>query len=224
MNLRYKSPKALRDWVEELPSGPHWKSITMKTAVPTKSPIVIYYRNPVECLQSLLRNPLFKDHISFCPYCLYKSAAKTTRTYTEWLSGDAAWNMQVCQFLFAFHASAQSSTAGILQTALPRNGTLLGTIIASDKTTISAMTGNRAAHPLLISLANISMDFRNKASNEAFLLLGLIPIPKFIHKKRKICSVLEARLFHECLDHILRPLKSAATTGVLMADSLGQNH
>ena len=56
MNLRYKSPKALHDWVEELPSGPRWKSITMKTAVPTKSPIVIYYQNPVECLQSLLRN------------------------------------------------------------------------------------------------------------------------------------------------------------------------
>ena len=85
------------------------------------------------------------------------------------------------------------------------------------------MTGGRVAHPLLISLANISMDFRNKASNEAFLLVALIPIPKFLHPKTKIRSVLEARLFHECLDFILRPLKQAAQQGVLMADPFGQN-
>ncbi len=73
----------------------------MKTAVPTKNPVVLYYRDPLECLQSLMRNPLFKDHISFCPFRLYESAAKATRTYTEWLSGDAAWFMQVRHLVFS---------------------------------------------------------------------------------------------------------------------------
>ena len=83
------------------------------------------------------------------------------------------------------------------------------------------MTGNRIAHPLLISLANIAMDFRTKSSNDLFLLLALLPIPKFIHSDRKICGVLESRLFHFCLDIILEPLKKATQFGILMEDPLG---
>lgn len=83
------------------------------------------------------------------------------------------------------------------------------------------MTGGRTAHPLLISLANISMEFRNKASNHAFLLLALLPIPKYIHTKRKIRGMLESRLYHQCLDIVLAPLKAAAQFGVMLSDPLG---
>lgn len=83
------------------------------------------------------------------------------------------------------------------------------------------MTGNRVAHPLLISLANLNMDFRNKVSNNAFLLLALLPIPKFNHHIKRIRTLLADRLFHECLDFILRPLKKAAEIGVMMSDPLG---
>jgi hypothetical protein len=83
------------------------------------------------------------------------------------------------------------------------------------------MTGGRVAHPLLISLANLFMDFRNKATNHAFYLLALLPVPKFIHKNRRICGILESRLVHECLDFILRPLKKAAEIGIMMSDPLG---
>ena len=65
------------------------------------------------------------------------------------------------------------------------------------------------------------MEFRNKASNHAFLLLALLPIPSFLHPSKKIRGVLEARLFHECQDLILKPLKVAAQYGVFMADPLG---
>ena len=83
------------------------------------------------------------------------------------------------------------------------------------------MTGGRQAHPLLISLANILMDFRMKATNHAFLLLALLPISKFIHKDRKTCGVLENRMIHECLDFILKPLKKAAEVGIMMSDPVG---
>ena len=108
-----------------------------------------------------------------------------------------------------------------MQEKLPPGATLLGAILSSDKTNISAMTGNRVAHPLLISLANIAMDCRTKSSNDLFLLLALLPIPKFIHENRKIQSMLERRLVHECLDTILLPLKKAAQFGVMMEDPLG---
>ena len=48
------------------------------------------------------------------------------------------------------------------------------------------MTGNRVAHPVLISLANLLMDFKSKATNCAFMLLALLPVPKFIEKSREI--------------------------------------
>jgi len=74
------------------------------TAVHTKNDVVLYYRDPLECLQGLMRSPLLKDHIALSPFHLYESAAKVMRIYTEWLSGDAAWHMQVCYFiLFVIH-------------------------------------------------------------------------------------------------------------------------
>lgn len=84
------------------------------------------------------------------------------------------------------------------------------------------MTGGRMAHPLLLSLANLDMDFRMKASNHGFLLLALLPVPKFIYKGRKMRGVLENRLIHECLDFILQPVKTAAQIGTMMSDPLGQ--
>ena len=72
------------------------------------------------------------------------------------------------------------------------------------------MTRNHIAHPLLISLANIAMYFRTKSSNDLFLLLVLLLIPRFIHPDRKIRGVLESRLFHFCLDIILALMNRGA--------------
>lgn len=83
------------------------------------------------------------------------------------------------------------------------------------------MTGNREAHPLLISLANLDMEFRMKASNNAFLLLALLPIPKFIHTKKRLRGVLSDRVYHECMDFVTKRLKVAAQIGIMMSDPLG---
>ncbi|KAG2047312.1 hypothetical protein BDR06DRAFT_864908, partial [Suillus hirtellus] len=62
---------------------------------------------------------------------------------------------------------------------LPRGAILIGTILSSDKTNISMMTGGRVTHPLLLSLANIHMSTQLKSSSNAFFLTALLPIPKF---------------------------------------------
>ena len=100
---------------------------------------------------------------------------------------------------------------------------LLGTLISLDKTNISAMTSNRVAYPLLISLADIAMDFQIKLSNCTFMLLVLLPVPKFIHKNKVICGVLVNQLVHECIDDVIKPLKKAAKIGIMMLDPLGWN-
>ena len=113
------------------------------------------------------------------------------------------------------------SDIDVNQNQLPDGATILGVILSSDKTNLTNMTGGRVAHPLLISLANLVMDFHAKATNHAFQLLALLPVPKFIHNDRKTRGVLEYRLIHECLDFILKPLKKAAEIGVMLSDPLG---
>jgi hypothetical protein len=83
-----------------LPKGPEWRCKPWETAYPTKKPLHLYYRDPLECIQSILYHPLVKDYINLSPFRLYESAAKTMRFYTEWLSGDVAWSMQVGFFFF----------------------------------------------------------------------------------------------------------------------------
>jgi hypothetical protein len=83
------------------------------------------------------------------------------------------------------------------------------------------MTGDCGAHPLLISLANIHMEYCQKGSHHAFLLLSLLPVPNFTEKDKKIRGVLENRLIHECLDFVLAPLKSAAKLGIMLTDPHG---
>ena len=104
---------------------------------------------------------------------------------------------------------------------LPDGATLLGVILSSDKTNISVMTGDRTAHPVLLSLANIHAYVRMKSSNPAFLLVALLPCPKFIMKDRAIRSVLENRVIHLCLDITTHPLKLAARAGRMMSDPCG---
>ena len=67
------------------------------TAVPTKNKLHLFFHDPIQCLESLMCNPLLEGSIKFGPFQLFESAVKPMRVYTEWLSnGDAAWSMQVC--------------------------------------------------------------------------------------------------------------------------------
>lgn len=85
------------------------------------------------------------------------------------------------------------------------------------------MTGGRSAYPLLISIANLDMDVRAKSSSHAFLLLALLPIPKFINGTQRHQGLFFDRLVHACLDFILEPLKKAAMLGIMLNDPLGQS-
>lgn len=100
MRLSFRTAKKLRALAEMLPKGPEWRCKPWATACPTKRPLYLFYRDPLECIQSILFNPLVKDFIEFTPFRLFKSARKAMRLYTEWLSGDVAWSMQVAFSFF----------------------------------------------------------------------------------------------------------------------------
>jgi hypothetical protein len=109
-----------------------------------------------------------------------------------------------------------------MQTKVPAGATILGVIASSDKTALTTHTGGKVAHPVLLSLANINMAVRNKDSYHAFLLVGLLPIPKFFVQNRKLLSTLYHRLIHHCLDILFNPLKKIAHEGALMIDPVGR--
>ncbi|KAI6019366.1 hypothetical protein BKA83DRAFT_4127278 [Pisolithus microcarpus] len=145
-------------------------------------------------------HPLFTSHISFIPWRVWSSSVWIVRIYEEWMSGNHAWS---------------------LQDQIPNGAMLLGVILSSDKTNILVMTGNRMAHPLLLSLTNIDADIRSKGSLHGHVLLALLPVVSFIHGKTHICSLLSDRLIHESLDFVLKPLKVAVAIGVMMSDPVG---
>ncbi|KAJ7453564.1 hypothetical protein B0H11DRAFT_1740912, partial [Mycena galericulata] len=198
LSFSFSSAKELRARAELLPSGPPWKAKTITyEGYPTKSPLILYYRDPLECIRFLLNNPLLKNHLDLIPKKTFRDGK---RVIGEWITGDGAWEMQA---------------------ALPTGSTLLGTILTSDKTNISVMNGDRVAHPLLTSLANINMNFLMKASNHAFMMTALLPVPKFLCNK-DIRGLMERRLMHHCLDIVCAPLKTAAALGCHMSDSTGR--
>jgi hypothetical protein len=202
-----------------LPGGPRWKSQVIRTSHSTKTPVILYWRDPLECIASIFNHPLFHNRLDLTPRKVYSTSQKLSRVYTEWMTGQHAWDMQV-----RIISLSRSSAHVFLKSALPHGATLLGVILSSDKTCITALTGDRVAHPLLISLANIHMNTRLKSSSNAFLLTALLPVPKFIHKNKRMKGVLQDRLVHQCLDIILEPLKSAARLGVMMSDPIGRSH
>ena len=93
--ISFQTAKELRLRTEMLPSGPRWKSHVLLPKIATKRKAIVYYRDPVECLQSLLSHPLFESNISFVPQKVWSTSARTVRIYEDWMSGDHAWNLQV---------------------------------------------------------------------------------------------------------------------------------
>ncbi|KAH7919025.1 hypothetical protein BV22DRAFT_1023699, partial [Leucogyrophana mollusca] len=65
--LSFRMAKELHGHAELLPSGPRWLSKVIPTTFPTKSPIVLYWCDPLECLESLFNNPLYHGKIDFTP-------------------------------------------------------------------------------------------------------------------------------------------------------------
>ncbi|KAG0696681.1 hypothetical protein DFH29DRAFT_812710, partial [Suillus ampliporus] len=163
----------------------------------------LFWRDPVECLETLFSNPLFHNKLDFVPHRVYKTAAWLTRVYSEWLTGDSAWEFQ---------------------SQVPRGTTILGTILSSDKTNITTMTGARVAHPLLLSLTNICMQTCMKLSSKAFLLTVLLPILQYLHPTQRMQGVLKDRLIHQCLSIILKLLMITAKIGIMMSDPVGNVH
>ncbi|KAF9643517.1 hypothetical protein BDM02DRAFT_3104305 [Thelephora ganbajun] len=124
--------------------------------------------------------------------------------------------------MFFYHLITNWCSFETLQSWLPPYATLLGVTLSFDKTRLSVMTGDRVAHPLLVTLANIDSALRSLISSHAFSLLALFPVPKFVGVKKGLHGILENQLTHSCLDFITHSLKVASQHGVWLSDCAGK--
>jgi len=95
LRLSFPSAKELRKRAELLPAGPTWKCTPWKPLYPTKTAVNLFHRDPIECIQSILSNPHVANHIHYTPLCVFKTAEKLIRVYSEWWTGHVAWDLQV---------------------------------------------------------------------------------------------------------------------------------
>lgn len=96
--LSFQSARDVRFRIESLPSVPKWQQQTIAplASYKTNIPITLFWRNTLTVVQDLYRNPIFSSCLEKNPYKLYMSADPSAQVYSEFMSGDFAWNYQVC--------------------------------------------------------------------------------------------------------------------------------
>ncbi|KAG1896381.1 uncharacterized protein F5891DRAFT_958756 [Suillus fuscotomentosus] len=195
----FTSKDQLIGWMDTLPCFTEWKvSQIAFTGYKTSQPIELIWRDVLDVVKQLFSDPTFANHMTFDPHVVQ---AGDQREYGDYMSADMAWKIQV--YLLSDH--------------LPMGATQVPIILGSDKTPVTRVTGGLEMHPVFITIGNIDSEVRSKATLRAWRCVGYMPIVKFkVHPDYQ--TILQARLWHKCMDLILANLKAAAAEGCFMSD------
>lgn len=86
----------MHELINLLPSGPKWTYEEIEfPGYPTRQPIVVYYRDGLECLEELFADPKFVDQMDFRPRKEFADSECKNRVFGEYMTADRAWNIQV---------------------------------------------------------------------------------------------------------------------------------
>ena len=99
----YLSNYSLLKKIDSLPARPRWKCELIKVegnaigadGKPATESVELWFRDPIECVQGLIGNPTFREHLSYVPQKVFTSGSGTTRIYDEAWTGNWWWTMQV---------------------------------------------------------------------------------------------------------------------------------
>ena len=210
LGLLFHCARTLQGKIELLASGPSWKLTAVSMpGYSIKDPLVLYYRDPIEYIKFLLKKPLFSGCIQYQPRQDFNTSGGCV--YGEWITSNGAWDRRCVSWCLISHILF---TQKCFKYRLPSHTTLLTVTLLSDKTRLSAMTGDHVAHPLLTTLVNIDSTVRSSSPSHAFSLLALFSVPKFTSVKKGLHSILETNSptptwtsspNHSRLCHKLRP-------------------
>ncbi|KAG8746737.1 hypothetical protein FRC10_003720 [Ceratobasidium sp. 414] len=186
----------LRD-VDRLPTGPNWTTANVSVGEGSHERVhTVYMRNILEVIQELLGARQFKHVMRYAPERHWTSRDRKCRVYDEMWSGDWWWRMQ------------------------NKNGTIAPLIVATDETTMSNNPRGAKAHPVYLSLGNISKDVRRKPTKRSMIVIGYLPVDSFNSVQDTRLSDKTRRryrmeLLHRSLGKIFEPLKTASSDGML---------
>ncbi|KAG2335850.1 hypothetical protein BDR05DRAFT_1006394 [Suillus weaverae] len=193
----FKTVSQLITFMDALPKGPPWRCTTIETeGYVTAHPVHLIWCDALEVTKHIFGNPVFANDMEFDPY---EVIVNGEREYGEWMS---------------------SLCAHDIQDELPRGATIVPIVLALDKTPVTRQTGGLKMYPTFLMIANIRSDIRMKATTHAWSCITYMPIPEYICNP-EFSSLLQARMWHWCMDIVCENLKHAAAVGMGMVDPLG---
>ncbi|KAG1724676.1 hypothetical protein EDB19DRAFT_1897871 [Suillus lakei] len=159
----------------------------------TTHPVHLIWHDALGVTKHIFGNPVFANDMEFNPY---EITINGEPEYSEWMSSSCAHTIQAC------------------------GATLVSIVLASDKTLVTRQTGGLEMHPTFLTIANIRSDVRMKATAHAWSCIAYMPIPEFVCNP-KFSSLLQARVWHWCMDIVCQNLKHTVAEGMGMVDPLG---
>jgi hypothetical protein len=141
--------------IDDLPQLPEWQHIALKIVGnltdsqdnALTEDVELWYRNPVSCVQSLIGNSAFDGHMQYAPVRIYNDANRETRAYEGMETGDWWWNTQVRATSLIAEIRQQPRRLQ-MDPKLEDGATIAPVIIASDKTSLSVFSGDKAVWPV----------------------------------------------------------------------------
>ncbi|KAI0057711.1 hypothetical protein BV25DRAFT_1811991 [Artomyces pyxidatus] len=202
----FKNKAELLAIVDSLP-GPRasWRHIEIRVQgnvpVPNESggktkteKLDLWARDPVEVISDLISHPAFKDDLAYAPVRVTEQSPPHS-VFEE---------MEMCKWWRE------------MQDLLPEGATIAPVILASDKTQLTTLSGDKQAWPVYLSIGNLKNAVRRQPSKRATVLLGYLPVSKLECFEVKDRQIEGYRLFHFAMRQLLAPLIEAGKTGVDM--------
>ncbi|KAG9082248.1 hypothetical protein FRC06_005152, partial [Ceratobasidium sp. 370] len=98
-----------------------------------------------------------------------------------------------------------------------RRGTIAPLIVASDKTKMTKLSGNKSAYPVYLSIGNISKTYQRQATKHATVVIGYLPIDNFKDvPSETLRKRLKGELIHTTMASLMQLLEEAGQEGVEM--------
>ncbi|KAG1771393.1 hypothetical protein EV702DRAFT_1181468 [Suillus placidus] len=197
LGLSFHNIKALHKIVDSVPPCAYWKTHELWFKNDPEHKHIIYHRNPIDTVRTLLGNPAHANNIVYRPKRVFTNASRDSRIYNEMWTGDW-WN------------TVQ------LSDRLPSGSCVAPVIIATDKTQLTQFAGDKTAYPVYLTLGNLPRAIRWKPSQHACILVGYLSVSKMVgtelSKKQKSTCI--QQLFHDSMRIVLEPLIEAGKRGV----------
>ncbi|KAH7101919.1 hypothetical protein BKA62DRAFT_618075 [Auriculariales sp. MPI-PUGE-AT-0066] len=200
-NLKAKSTRDLHSYIDKLPNSAEFQHKELHIEG-QNTPFDCFYRNALDLVRDLLGDPTYEDQLLFQPVRRYTSRSKKSRKYSEWNTGEWAWEIQA---------------------KLPCGATTIPIILATDKTELTSFTGKQTCYPVYMTIGNIPKHLRRQPSMRSWRLLAYLPTGKVDGTifSANTARKLRAQLFHRCMTLVCKPLFEPANKGEVFIDSHG---